>query len=153
MKYFSRLRTALRIGSEIAPFFHTACLPFMQRSNLTELLSNAAEPNEHRKSSRTRPPGRCARRLCLCTLNQARLSAILSALAKRQATAAVIGDISLIRSSPSWFRAQPDDEQGCGEKERFDALPLLRAVSRPQKRRERGDLLPSRGPPMGRAPG
>jgi hypothetical protein len=47
MKYFRRLRTALRIGSEIVPFFHTACLPFMQRSN-------PAEPNEHQRS--TRPP-------------------------------------------------------------------------------------------------
>ncbi len=47
MKYFSRLRTTLRIGSDIVPFFHTARLPFMH-------CSNPAEPNEHQRS--TRPP-------------------------------------------------------------------------------------------------
>lgn len=140
MKYFSRLWPSTADWVRDCALLSYGVLTFYaaQATRRNYAFSNAAEPNEHRKSSRTRPPARCARRLCLCTLNQARLSAILSALAKRQATAAVIGDISLIRSSPSWFRAQPDDEQGCGQKERFDALPpAARCVPAPETSGER----------------
>jgi hypothetical protein len=42
MKYFRRLRTVLQSGSDIVPFFHTACLPFMH-------CSNPADPNEHQR--------------------------------------------------------------------------------------------------------
>jgi len=33
IKYFNWLRLASRIGSDLVPFFYTACLPLMHRSN------------------------------------------------------------------------------------------------------------------------
>jgi hypothetical protein len=94
MKYFRRLRTALRIGSEIVPFFHTACLPFMQRSS-------PVESNEHQRS--TRPPPRAS-------------PPSSRPFAKRQALAAVIAICRLSVLCCHRFRFGPPMSMAAGKR-------------------------------------